>query len=209
MMRFTTGIVTPEDVRATASACRRVLEGVEDGDWDRRAGELEWSCRTTLAHVLSALLYYAINLVTRSTELRFSGQADPSLPIPELLDALEGRAAVLAEICASASPGARGAHDWGTPDASGFAALACDEMLVHTSDIAAGLSATFDPPRDVCARVLARLFPWAPREGDPWAALRWANGRAPLGERGRLAPGWASHPSPLDEWDGRDPNASS
>ena len=55
------------------------------------ASDLEWSCRTTLAHVLAALLSYAINLATRSTELRFSGQADPSFSIPELLDALEGR----------------------------------------------------------------------------------------------------------------------
>jgi hypothetical protein len=45
------------------------------------------------------------------------------------------------------------------PDASGFAALACDEMLLHTNDIALGLGTTFDPSRDVCARVLARLFP--------------------------------------------------
>ncbi|MEX2421758.1 MAG: hypothetical protein WD670_08075, partial [Actinomycetota bacterium] len=164
MAHLTVATVTPEDVRATASVCRRALEPSVDSDWDRPAGELEWSCRTTLAHVLAALLYYAINLATRSTELRNSGQADPSLPIAELLDALEGRAAVLAEVCAAARPGARGAHDWGMPDATGFSALACDEMLLHTSDIAMGLGVTFHPPRDVCARVLVRLFPWAPSD---------------------------------------------
>jgi hypothetical protein len=179
-----------------------------DADWELPAGELEWSCRTTLAHVLAALLYYAINLATRSTELRFSGQADPSLPIPELLDALKGRADVLAVVCAAAPPGARGAHDWGVPDASGFAALACDEMLLHTSDIALGLTASFDPPREVCARVLARLFPWAPEGGDSWEVLRWANGRLALESRRRLTSTWVSHPSPLDEWDGQDPNVS-
>lgn len=203
---MTNTAVLPEDVRATASTCHRVLEPVADGDWDRQAGELEWSCRTTLVHMLSALLYYAINLATRSTEPRVSGRADPSLPVAELLNALEGRAAVLAEVCAAAPPGARGAHDWGSPDASGFAALACDEMLLHTSDIALGLGVSFDPPRDVCARVLARLFPWAPGEGDSWEVLRWANGRVGLEGRPRLAPSWVSHPSPLDEWDGRDPN---
>ena len=207
-MRPTAVSVLPEDVRDTASACRRALELSADADWDRPAGELEWSCRTTLAHVLAALLYYAINLATRSTELRFSGQADASLPIPELLDALEGRASLLAVVCAAAPPDARGTHDWGMPDASGFAALACDEMLLHTSDIAGGLGVAFDPSRDTCARVLARLFPWAPRDAEPWEALRWANGRSALGERERLAPSWVSHPSPLDEWDGRDPNMS-
>jgi hypothetical protein len=167
-VRRTTNVaVLPEDIRATALTCHGALLPFADADWELPAGELEWSCRTTLAHVLAALLYYAINLATRSTELRFSGQADPSLPIPELLDALKGRADVLAVVCAAAPPGARGAHDWGVPDASGFAALACDEMLLHTSDIALGLTASFDPPREVCARVLARLFPWAPEGETP------------------------------------------
>jgi hypothetical protein len=159
-----------------------------------------------LGHVLAAVLYYAVNLTLRSTQPRPSGQADPSLPVLELLDALEGRAAVLAAVCAAAPPDARGAHEWGMADASGFAALACDEMLLHTSDIAAGLGASFDPPRELCARVLGRLFPWAPPDGDSWEALRWANGRGPIGERPRLAPDWLAHPAPLDEWDGQDPN---
>jgi uncharacterized protein (TIGR03083 family) len=204
-----TATVTPQDVRQTASACRHALQPVTDTDWDSPAGDLQWSCRTTLAHVLAALLYYAVNLTLRSTQPRSSGQADPSLPVPELLDALEGRAAVLAAVCAAAPPDARGAHEWGMANASGFAALACDEMLVHTSDIAAGLGASFDPPRELCARVLGRLFPWAPSDEDSWEALRWANGRGPMGERPRLAPSWVAHPAPLDDWDGRDPNVQS
>jgi uncharacterized protein (TIGR03083 family) len=204
-----TASVTPQDVRQTAEACRRALRPVADRDWDAPAGDLEWSCRTTLGHMLAALLYYAINLALRSTEPRPSGQADPSLPVAELLDALEGRAGLLATVCEAARPDACGAHDWGLADASGFAALACDEMLVHTSDITAGLGASFDPPRDVCARVLRRLFPWAPPNRDSWEALRWANGRGPMGERPRLAPDWVAHPAPLQEWDGQDPNVSS
>lgn len=129
MTPFATQAPTPAVVRATASVCRDVLEPFADADWDGPAGELEWSCRTTLAHVLAALLYYAINLATRSTEPRFSG-TDPSLAVVELLDALEGRVAVLAEVCAAAPPGARAreAHDWGTPDATGFAAFGCNEI---------------------------------------------------------------------------------
>jgi hypothetical protein len=201
--------VTPEDVYTTASAVQRALQRAVEVDWNRPARDLKWSCRTTLVHVLSALLYYAINLATRSTEPRPSGQADASLPVLELLDALGGRAALLAEVCAAAPPGARGAQEWGMADASGFAALACDELLVHTGDIAAALGIGFDPPREVCARVLARLFPWAPRDVDSWQALRWANGRGPLGERRRLSPNWVAHPAPLEEWDGVDPNLSS
>src|SRR4029453_4866942 len=198
--------VTPQDVRQTASVCRRALQPVADTEWDSPAGDLQWSCRTTLGHVLAAVLYYAVNLTLRSTQPRPSGQADPSLPVLELLDALEGRAAVLAAVCAAAPPDARGAHEWGMADASGFAALACDEMLVHTSDIAAGLGASFDPPRELCGRVLMRLFPWAPPDEDSWEALRWATGPGPRGERPRVGAGWVAHPAPLDDWDGQDPN---
>lgn len=198
-------MVTPEDVLVAAASCRRTLEPLVDRDWDRPAGDLEWSCRRTLAHAMSAVLFYSINLASRSADERYSGQADASLPIPELLDAFEGRAAVLAEVCRAAPPDARGMHEMGRADPSGFAAMGCDEMLIHTDDIATGLGATFDPPREVCARALARLFPWAPRDVEPWAGLRWANGRAPLGERPRLAPDWIWHCAPLDEWDGTDP----
>ena len=52
--------VWPEHLRATASVCRQALEPFVDARWDSPAGELEWSCRTTLVHVLSALLYYSI-----------------------------------------------------------------------------------------------------------------------------------------------------
>jgi hypothetical protein len=72
--------VTLQDVRQTASVCRRALQPVADKDWDSPAGDLQWSCRTTLGHVLAALLDYAVNLTLRSTQPRPSGQADPSLP---------------------------------------------------------------------------------------------------------------------------------
>jgi hypothetical protein len=49
---------------------------------------------------------------------------------------------------------------------------------------------------------VARIFPWAPAEGDPWAALRWAAGRAALPDRERLGPDWYWHCAPLAEWDG-------
>jgi hypothetical protein len=87
-------------------------------------------------------------------------------------------------------------------DAEGFVAMGCDEILVHTGDIADGLGITAAPPTDLCARVLARLFPWAPKGTDPWPTLLWANGRAPLGDRGRLDADWYWQCAPLSEWDG-------
>ena len=86
-------------------------------------------------------------------------------------------------------------------DPSGFAAMACDEMLIHTDDAARGLGLAFHPEPDLATAVLHRLFPWVTIITDPWEQLRWANGRADFADQQRLS-GWAWHCAPLGEWDG-------
>lgn len=157
--------------------------------------------------MLSALLYYAVNLVTASEEERSGGQTNAELPIDVMLDVLEGRAALLASVVSAAPSDARADHNFGPSDPVGFVAMGVDEMLIHTDDILHGFDSRLDPPLDLCRLALERLFPWAPSDGDPWETLRWANGRAPLGDRARIDPEWVWWSPPLDEWDGRDPNA--
>lgn len=71
------------------------------------------------------------------------------------------------------------------------------ETLVHTHDVAAGLSLSWTPPRDLCDRVLARLFPDAPDDEDRWAVLLWSTGRADLPGRARVT-SWRWHGAPLE-----------
>lgn len=89
----------------------------------------------------------------------------------------------------------------GTADPSGFAAMACDEMLIHTHDAAGGLGLVFNPTLDLPIAVLRRLFPWVAYDNDAWEKLQWANGRTAFGDLPRLSD-WAWHCAPLDEWDG-------
>ncbi len=202
-------VITPDDLRLAAAAVRASFDPHAQADWTVQAGDLEWSCLETLTHTASALVYYAVNLAMRTSGEPISGgRADPTIEPEFLLQALEGRAVVVASLASAASPEVRAAHPNGMADASGFVAMGCDEILVHAGDIARGLHIAFDPPGDLCARVLARLFPWAPIGSDAWATLRWANGRAPLGERPRLGPDWTWHCAPLEEWDGTDPTAT-
>jgi hypothetical protein len=44
----------------------------------------------------------------------------------------------------------------------------------------------WDPPADLCDRVLARLFRDVPADTDRWQVLLWATGRAELPGRPRL-----------------------
>jgi hypothetical protein len=119
-----------------------------------------------------------------------------------LLLVVDGMAAVLAELIRAAPPGTRAFHPAGMADPEGFAAMGCVETLIHTDDVAQGLRLACRPPADLAERVVRRLFPWAPNDEEPWATLRWACGRAPLGERPRLDPDWYWQCAPLDEWDG-------
>lgn len=112
-------------------------------------------------------------------------------------------ASILEHVIRAAPQGVRAFHSAGMADASGFAAMGCDEILIHTADIAAGFGISFKPPDDLCGRVLARLFPWAPADVGGWDALRWANGRLALPEMGPQDENWRWHCAPLSEWDGQ------
>ncbi len=195
--------LSADDLFAAAVISRAALEPALDRDWEVRAGDLEWSCRRTLDHIADALLLYTAHLATRATVRRPPPRnGDPSASPAELLSAFESIAATFAEVVRAAPPGTRAFHPAGMADATGFIGIGCEEILVHTWDIAEGLGAAFAPPGDLAARVVARIFPWAPTDVPPWDALRWAAGRIGLPGHDRLGPDWYWHCAPLAEWDG-------
>jgi hypothetical protein len=196
-------LLMAEDLPRAAAMCRAALEPALDDDWAVPAGDLAWDCRRTLDHVADALTLYAVHLATRATGRLPPGRnGDPARSPAELLTVVEATAAVLADVVRVAPAGSRAFHPAGMADPEGFVAMGCEEILIHTDDIARGLGRPFRPPAELVGRVLRRLFPWAPTAGEPWPALRWASGRAPLAERERLGPDWYWHCAPLDEWDG-------
>ena len=194
----------PDDVRVAAQLSYTMLDPVSGADWTRPAGALEWDCRHTLEHIVYVLDAYSIFLATPSRERAplFFALRYPDLSVGDLLIIMQRRAAVLAAVAIAAAPTARGFHTMGQPDPPGYIAMGCIEILLHTDDISRGLGLTFQPPEAVCQGVVARLFPWAPTDVDPWSALRWATGRQALPGRGDTPATWAWHASPLAEWDG-------
>ena len=198
--------VGPENVRAAAAVCREALSDLVDRDWSVRAGDLDWSCRQTLEHITQTQLYYASHLAFAAKERlpRALGGED-QLAVADLVLLVEVNAAILEHVIRAAPALTRAHHTAGMADPSGFAAMGCDEILIHTADIAAGFDIDFQPPEDLCRRVLVRLFPWAPTDVGHWDSLRWANGRIALPESGRQDEKWHWHCAPLNEWDGRIP----
>ncbi len=195
--------LTADDLLIASAACRDALTPALADDWTVLAGDLEWDCRRTLDHISGALLVYATHLASRATQRlpRFRRE-NRDLPVADLLGAVPMMACVLVEVIKAAPLRTRAYHSAGMADTSGFIAMGCSETLIHTNDIALGLNRPFRPPDELCRRVAARLFPWAPTDVEGWSALRWSNGRIALPGRDRLGPDWSWHCAPLEEWDG-------
>ena len=170
-----------------------------DLDWDRPIPEMTWSVREVVAHISDVLLWYSTDLSAGTGELSTMDlKVRPTEPPEQLIQTLTVFSSLLGYVVDGVPPGQRGLHPDGMADATGFAAMGCDELLVHTWDAATGLGLEFEPPEVLSRVVLRRLFPWAPKDTDPWATLLWANGRRDLPGAQRQVD-WHRHAAPLTD----------
>jgi uncharacterized protein (TIGR03083 family) len=195
-------------VRRAAERSAAHLAALTDWDWGVQAGDLEWSARQTLDHIVDALGFYALTLASRVQDDRlpfetasivYRGEEQAAAP-SKLIAGMRAMAAVLADVIGAAPPTVRARHPGGLIEPAGFAALAAGEILVHTHDIAQGLQVPFRAPEDLCARVIHRLFPAAPSSLDAWLSLLWCTGRIALPEHARLIH-WSYRYAPPDARD--------
>ncbi|MDP4500984.1 hypothetical protein Q9G87_03335 [Nonomuraea sp. G32] len=193
-------------VLQTAAECERFLRSVADRSWaETPIPGMDWTAARAMAHVSDCLLWYATDLAAGEQELSTTEiHVRPESKPDDLITTMTTHATILARIVDATAPGTRGWHPWGLADASGFAAMACDEMLVHTADVGSGVGQSFLPAEKLAAATVRRLFPWAPADTDPWETLLWANGRADLPGQERQV-GWRWHCAPLSEWNGTNP----
>lgn len=204
--------VTAADVTRAVGIAVAALGRAPAEAWGSQAGSLEWDCWETVEHIADDLFAYATQLTPATpaggyvpiamTRTRPGGaesviHVDRDEGTAGLLQAVEACGALLVAMVSTTSPGTRAWHPYGTSDPEGFAAMGAAEILVHGHDAAQGLGVPWEPPADLCARVLNRLFPGAPADALPWAALLWATGRADLPDRPRLVEWrWYSEPRP-------------
>jgi hypothetical protein len=203
--------ITTDDLEYAVDAMVAALRAVGDRDWHVPAGGLEWDCWETVEHVSDDLFSYATQLGPKpppltgylpfgAVERRPGGPeetifADPAAGTEGLLQVLQASGALLVAMVKTAPPDLRAYHGYGISDPEGFAAMGIVEILVHMHDIAQGLGIEWNPPADLCGRVLARLFPDAPPDTDRWPTLLWATGRGEIPGHARLSTWrWQSTP---------------
>lgn len=166
-----------------------------DHDWSVRAGTLDWSCARTADHAVDTVLAPAFFLASR----RQAGYPDYGVSTPgpdaspeSLAESLETATRILVAVVTAAPPATR-ATIWRrpAPEVRGpwdFVPRAGLELVLHAHDVAAGLGLDFVPPADVCDRLRRHTADWPhwgspgwpplTLDGDPWADLLAASGRA-------------------------------
>jgi hypothetical protein len=151
-----------------SDTCEAALRAATAEDWDQRAGQLDWSVRATVAHMVDVLGFYALHLASGSpVRLRVDIRPHDGATSSEMLDTLHA-AAWLLGLIVGVSPGqVRAWHLFGPSDPPGFAAMACDELLIHTYDVMAGLGRQFAASEALVWPILHRLFPDAPTDVIP------------------------------------------
>lgn len=188
--------VTADDVDLAVGLSVSVLRAMPAEAWDEPAGTLDWTRWETVEHIADDLFAYAAQLGPRKppldgpvpfvVESRRPGgpanafAADRAAGTDGLLQVLEACGGLLAAMVRVTPPTVRAHHIFGRSDPEGFAAMGVVETVVHTHDLVLGLGLDATPPADLCARVLARLFPDVPPVVGPWPALLWATGRLEL-----------------------------
>jgi uncharacterized protein (TIGR03083 family) len=175
--------VRAPDARAVAAAAEsleRQLRPAVDQDWSVQAGDLIWTVRDVVDHLADVCGFYSLHLGAQSPDrLRVDVRPHPAASNAERLAVAAAATRLLTATIRAAPPRATGWHFGGPADATGFASLACNELLVHGWDIARGLGLPWETDDELCGRVLSRTFPAVPVSDIAWPALASANGRCP------------------------------
>jgi hypothetical protein len=207
--------LTSLDVTLSVGLLVAALGSARPESWSNRAGTLEWDCWETIEHVADSLFAYATQLTSATPEggyvpiamtstgtsgARSAIHVDRDSGPIGLLQMLRACGDMLVAMLTSVPADTRAWHPYGTSDLEGFAAMGVTETLVHGHDVAQGFGEPWNPPDELCARVLNRLFPGAPTDIRPWTALLWATGRAEvLGRPGLTDWRWHSEPRQLTQ----------
>jgi uncharacterized protein (TIGR03083 family) len=191
--------VTGDDLDEACDHVLSVLRPEVGRVWADRAGTGIWTARATAEHVGDTLMAYAAQLVVRPDDkyVEFVASAAQAEPVA-LLDFVRAGAGMLAATVRTSGADVRAFHPSGMADPEGFAGMGCVELLVHGEDVARGFGFALDPARELCERVLARMFPTIRGTEDPWDALLWATGRIELPDRSRRT-SWRWHGAPLED----------
>jgi hypothetical protein len=194
--------VTFADLDSAARWCCTTLSVGPRAQWSAvRVPGMEWTSREVVDHLCNTLAFYAnhVVLAARHHQPRIRSLGEADLSDADVASTVTAWVRLLAAALRAAPADLLAWHPLGLTDGEGFLALACNELVIHASDVARAHEAHPAADSGLCGRLLQRLFPAARQQADeePWQVLLWANGRPSTTVRQPQA-SWRSHPQPLD-----------
>lgn len=188
------GPFTVADFAEVAALSIGVWSAVPDDDWASPAATLEWSRFETADHTIDCVFSYAFFLASRSQDAYppfGEVHALDGATRRDLVDGLRAMTNLLTAAVTTAPPETRSII-WRRPKPTtgapnDFAARGAHELALHTYDICAGTDVAFNPPRDLCQRLVDHTVDWPygtlQRTDDPWSDLLARSGRAGSAQR--------------------------
>jgi hypothetical protein len=173
---------TPDDFKLLSGIAITTWQSGLDRDWSVRAGTLDWSCRATAEHTLDAVFAPALNLASRRQHAYAHFDLLRALPDTTIADLVGGLRAVtnmLSAVIVTAEPGTRAVIRHRpviqVAEPRDFAPRGASELIFHTYDISVGLGVAFEPPRDLCGRLLPHIRGWEAHEAVPRTDNSWSD----------------------------------
>ncbi len=183
------GLFTAEDLRALGDyVIERWTAGI-DRDWSAPAGTLEWSCGYTADHVVDCVFSYALFLASgKQDDYPNFGEvhALPGAGPADFIEGLRAMTTMLWSVIVTADPDTTAVIRRTPSVAVGrpidFAGRGGLELILHADDVCSGLGVAFDPPAEMCQRLLRSTSdsPWnhaTELTGDAWSDLLARSGR--------------------------------
>ena len=179
-------VVITDELARLLDLSLRAPEPTVDDDWSVPAGDLEWSCWSTLDHTIDCLFSYVMQLASEAHAgfLPFNElHAQPDARPVDLLAGLRGVGTMLVAVARDAAPGATASDGVLPLDLADWCARGAYELVLHTDDVLAGLGARWDVPTELCQSILESPALWmvdrsrAAEAEDGWHSLILGSGR--------------------------------
>ena len=179
--------MSPEEFDRVALESVRALRSTVAEDWSQDALALDWTCRTTVDHVIDCVFSYAMQLAARA--------AGGFLPFPELhamveasndqmLDGLDAVARMLHDLAVCAPEGTVASDGVLSLAVTDWCSRAAYEIALHTYDVMAGLGYKWQLSEDLSDAITTSPMLWmfdrtkAIGGSSPWVKLLAGSGRA-------------------------------
>ena len=185
--------MTADEFAQLLDSVLSALADVDEDDWSKPAGTLDWTCSQTIDHTIDCVFSYAMQIAARTQSgfLPFGElHAEPSATASDLIAGLRGVGTMFLAVVQNAPSNAVASDGVVMLDLSDWCARAAYEVGLHAHDVLSGLGVELTLPATLCRSILASDSLWmldrdrASAELAPWAALLVGSGRPAADRQG-------------------------